>query len=351
VFVAHPSPTLGRDRRRAYPCVSCPGQAWSTQFDVDLRNTDGSITGTVGTPLLVLAHHRARAYNLLHGRWMQRDSAEYVDGMNLYEYVRDAPVHHVDPSGRFKLAVHRDVTRSGYALFRKLFRTRNGLASMPPLEVVLDANGGTDKGTGFFNKDRHGQSDDFVGEVHQRMEEIRAINCPSWYSEVEANKVLGEVGEALHTLQDFYTHSDWLEGSNMNPAYKYSSDRIDSFNWDDAPIPYPRDFKAFVGNETTQKPRANMRLDTSKLAENSFSASGTVRHDVGGSTGKLAAWDLQNTFAAEEPAYGRSVDPPQGLGSGAFTRARDAAVDSTRDFFEWAHDNMTPCCRRQLFKE
>jgi len=70
------------------------------RLDVDLRDTDGSVTGTPGTPLLVLAHNRARAYNLLHGRWMQRDPAEYVDGMNLYEYVRSGPERYVDPYGR-----------------------------------------------------------------------------------------------------------------------------------------------------------------------------------------------------------------------------------------------------------
>jgi len=67
-------------------------------LDFDYRDADGSMTGTPGTLLFVLAHHRARAYNLLHGRWMQRDPAEYVDGMNLYEYVRSIPATYVDPS-------------------------------------------------------------------------------------------------------------------------------------------------------------------------------------------------------------------------------------------------------------
>lgn len=69
------------------------------RLDANVYDTDGSVTGTVGTPLLVLAHHRARAYDLLHGRWLQRDPAKYVDGMNLYEYVRSAPIFHLDPSG------------------------------------------------------------------------------------------------------------------------------------------------------------------------------------------------------------------------------------------------------------
>jgi RHS repeat-associated protein len=46
-----------------------------------------------------LYHYRARAYDPLHGRFAQRDPAEYADGMNLYEYVSSAPVTAYDPSG------------------------------------------------------------------------------------------------------------------------------------------------------------------------------------------------------------------------------------------------------------
>ena len=47
-----------------------------------------------------LYHYRARAYDPLHGRFAQRDPAEYTDGMNLYEYVRSRPVALLDPFGR-----------------------------------------------------------------------------------------------------------------------------------------------------------------------------------------------------------------------------------------------------------
>ncbi|MCG8376320.1 MAG: RHS repeat-associated core domain-containing protein, partial [Chlorobiales bacterium] len=44
-------------------------------------------------------YNRARHYDPVHGRWLQRDPAGYVDGMNLYEYVRSNPSTGVDPSG------------------------------------------------------------------------------------------------------------------------------------------------------------------------------------------------------------------------------------------------------------
>jgi RHS repeat-associated protein len=40
-----------------------------------------------------------RTYSPSLGRWLQRDSEEYVDGVNLYEYVRSRPIGAVDPLG------------------------------------------------------------------------------------------------------------------------------------------------------------------------------------------------------------------------------------------------------------
>ncbi len=46
-----------------------------------------------------LYHVRNRMYHPSLGRWLQRDPLLYVDGMNLYEYVRSAPINEVDPNG------------------------------------------------------------------------------------------------------------------------------------------------------------------------------------------------------------------------------------------------------------
>jgi len=49
---------------------------------------------------LVLYHYRARAYDALHGRFLQRDPIGYAGGsMNLYEYAKSRPGYYVDPSG------------------------------------------------------------------------------------------------------------------------------------------------------------------------------------------------------------------------------------------------------------
>jgi RHS repeat-associated protein len=47
-----------------------------------------------------LYFYRARYYDSLKGRFLERDPLGYIDGMNLYEYVRSRPTRFTDPSGR-----------------------------------------------------------------------------------------------------------------------------------------------------------------------------------------------------------------------------------------------------------
>lgn len=46
-----------------------------------------------------LQYNRARHYDPQWGRWLQRDPAGYIDGMNLYAYVRCRPAILGDPQG------------------------------------------------------------------------------------------------------------------------------------------------------------------------------------------------------------------------------------------------------------
>ena len=48
---------------------------------------------------LKLQYSRFRYYDPETGRWLTHDPLGYVDGMNLYEYVRSMPVSTIDPTG------------------------------------------------------------------------------------------------------------------------------------------------------------------------------------------------------------------------------------------------------------
>ncbi len=50
-------------------------------------------------------HYRARAYDSTIGRFLQRDSIGYADGMNLFSYTSNNPVNFTDPYGLYEMGI------------------------------------------------------------------------------------------------------------------------------------------------------------------------------------------------------------------------------------------------------
>jgi RHS repeat-associated protein len=72
-------------------------------------NSWGTPHSAIGNPWMFIGRqfdeetgayfYRARHYDVVKGRFLQRDPFEYMDGMNLYEYVHDSPITRLDPAG------------------------------------------------------------------------------------------------------------------------------------------------------------------------------------------------------------------------------------------------------------
>lgn len=95
------------------PCVGEPRVGPHNPYYFTGRRLDFDVRDEDGPPEMSLYHYRAREYDALHGRFVQRDPAEYLDGTNLYDYVRGRPTSSTDPDGKrripfaFKAFIHR----------------------------------------------------------------------------------------------------------------------------------------------------------------------------------------------------------------------------------------------------
>ncbi|MFC1602278.1 RHS repeat-associated core domain-containing protein [Pseudomonadota bacterium] len=88
-----------------YGCVSVSDGAGVPVPD----NAWGAAHSAIGNPYMFTGrrwdeesgvyYYRARNYDCESGRFLQRDPLGYLDGMNLYLYVRDNPLRYTDPSG------------------------------------------------------------------------------------------------------------------------------------------------------------------------------------------------------------------------------------------------------------
>jgi RHS repeat-associated protein len=86
----------------AYGTVTVLNGSWAAQAPTTFNN-EILFAGYRKDPETQLYDVRNRSYHSSLGRWLQRDSMEYVDGGNLYEYVRSSPEEFQDPLGLMTL--------------------------------------------------------------------------------------------------------------------------------------------------------------------------------------------------------------------------------------------------------
>ncbi len=170
--------------------------------------------------------NRNRMYDPKHGRWLQRDPAGHVDGMNLCQYVGSQPARRADPIGAFGNDLHKGWTiawardEGMRVVASQAVGTADAATDrMVPtrLETPFGAVGAAEHNSQglvygedqsyHFNSNKTGPDS---RRVHQSMALHRALGaCLRGDNPGEAAAWLGH---GLHALQDWWAHGDWAKG-------------------------------------------------------------------------------------------------------------------------------------------
>jgi RHS repeat-associated protein len=267
-----------------------------------------------------LVHYPRRPYLPRLGRWVNEDPIEDTGGLNLYAFVQNEPVRRVDSLGMFSSVIHAGLTSSAGASFA--FKDSY-------LDNVIRADVATDI-LHFFDAGYHAQSAAFAGTVHGYLVNTVDNKCANVF---EVLKALEDMGITLHILQDFYSHTDWCEGTDMNKLYDHYKDNRASAH-------PPQGYATLVLPDDPHPPGA-------------FSSPAGVDYYDGG---YIPGWpDAHNRYAADDYGSGRDADWPRGLTRNgdhvAFRHANVGAYDMTASFLTWAKAHMSRCCRLKIFKK
>lgn len=165
------------------------------------------------------------------GRFLQRDPMQYVDGLNLYEYVSSSPIIHSDYSGLFGMG-----KRSHENLTKKAYEEAMKNSNLPPackttiLKKLIKANTGQDSGDAFNDLKRHYNraKDESIGGsdgAYAAYVLEESINCAGTAVTGNCQEELYAIGRLDHTLEDFYAHAVgpngatelWSNGATYDP--------------------------------------------------------------------------------------------------------------------------------------
>lgn len=262
------------------------------------------------------------------GRWLQRDPIGRIEGANLYQFIASNPIIFQDPKGLFKIGefgfppIHEEITRTG--LWSPPYWIKSEAESL-----IVDAVKSNDM-RHFFEEYYHAQNTIWFWLAHDNMRAIETIHCTPY---VGTDRVLHLMGETLHILQDFYSHTDWLEGVAMRPVYRHHQDYLLAVRSISHPTRSP--------NQTL-----SLNLLASSAVESLEQYGDIIMYEGGEGFGD----DHHNLYAVDKPDFGRGQSSPDGLGQTAFLRAKQAAIKQTTEFKRWAAEHMRCSCYKEIFE-
>lgn len=117
----------------------------------------------------------------------------------------------------FSVPIHRDITKESLRTFSVNIRGRNHVFSERALEQIATANGATDNlsSAALFRPERHFTNEAFkdgsTGLINRKSQIIQNLTA----SPPKGDAARVELGIALHAIQDYYSHTNWVEGNNF----------------------------------------------------------------------------------------------------------------------------------------
>ena len=155
----------------------------------------------------------ARIYDPRIARWLSVDpKAVSFPSETAYSFAGNSPLYFTDPSGGFKVPIHKDITLLAYAYAMG----HSSIAWAKEQFFGPDLAYGVGEHSDWFHpldEGRHFDGMDFnaINNNWQGInKEIDNINI-GWFNKSAGGWDVVQLGKSLHAVQDFYSHSNYVE--------------------------------------------------------------------------------------------------------------------------------------------
>lgn len=117
----------------------------------------------------------------------------------------------------FKVPIHEQITREVFADFKVVAGGETLQFTNYAIDQIVKANKDTDDLPNQFNSEKHFDDEDFTGGSKRVRDLKERVISKVTALEPESTSARNDLGTALHTVQDFYAHSNWVELGHSSP--------------------------------------------------------------------------------------------------------------------------------------
>jgi von Willebrand factor A domain-containing protein 7 len=122
-----------------------------------------------------------------------------------------------DSALAFKVPTHLEITREVFADFQVVAGSETLKFTDYAIDQIVKANKDTDDLPNQFNSEKHFDSEDFPGGSKRVKDLKERVISKVTTADPQATSARNDLGTALHTIQDFYAHSNWVELGHSSP--------------------------------------------------------------------------------------------------------------------------------------